>query len=237
MATFTINGFDIRSDGDKTVTQADAAQLQYVSPLGTATLDYRYATNDAESAEVSLTDYNLILNGTHLNDAPLPERIEMFMLTWVEKQSLQTAQVINLSFDNAIEGWRDFMFSVNGAALPDLSGASDISQFFAAATMTVPALGTTDVDYSIQLDRMPGVEVSGVIAQLFEAQDVPLPDRFDFVIAPGDDAQWVMDDQFATLAGAANLLADQTPQPDAHEADINPISVVLIEAMYDDFGQ
>jgi len=120
MATFTISGYQILSEAAGYVTDIKAAQLQFVSPLGHATLDFSYASDDPKSAEVSLSDYNLIINGLHLNDGTLPERIELFNLTWGMETRTDSSQVINLTYEDG-GGWRDCIFAVGRAPLPDLS--------------------------------------------------------------------------------------------------------------------
>ena len=238
MATFTISGFDIRSDANKMVTQAEVAQLQYVSPLGMASLDYRYTYNAPNSAEVSLTDYNLILNGTHLNDAPLPDRIEVFTLVWSADGAQKSAQVMNLAFGDATdENWRDCLFAVDGAQLPDLTDPETTSAFFETAVMSVPARAGTETDFTIQLENMPGVEVDGVIARMFAEQDSdPLdPDRFDFSIQ-SDPVQEIFLTDYVVLPEDQPGLA-ATAAPPAEEQDVSdPFGAFLPETGYDDFA-
>jgi len=82
MATFSITGLDVISSATGQITTAKVATLQIVSALGDATLDYSYIADHQGSAEVTLSNYNLLLNSMHLNDGPLPDRIEMFNMRW-----------------------------------------------------------------------------------------------------------------------------------------------------------
>lgn len=238
MATFTISGYDIRSDANKMVTQTEVAQLQYVSPLGMASLDYRYTYNAPNSAEVSLSDYNIILNGTHLNDAALPERIEVFTLTWNAQGIPQTTQVMNLAFGDAADAnWRDCLFAIDGAHLPDLTDPGITAAFFDAAAMTVPARASMETDFTIRLANMPGVEVDGVIARMFAEQDgdPSEQDRFDFSLEPDIQHAALLTDDIVLPADQNGLAA--TAGPPAEETDnADVFEAFLPETGYDDFA-
>lgn len=237
MATFTINGYDIRSTSNM-VTQADVAQLRYVSPLGTAALDYRYVLNESNSAEVSLNDYNLILNGTHLNDMPLPDRIEIFTLSWTAQGVPQTAEVLNMAFGDAnTESWRDCLFAVDGPHLPDLTNSQTIEAFFKAAVMTVPGRDSKENEFTIQLENMPGVEVTGAIARFFAEQDSGQAeqDRFEFATQTDIGQEIFLHDYVALQEGPPELAATATIDPPSDDA-VDPLGAFLPETGYDDFA-
>ena len=179
MATFTISGYEILSEAAGHVTDIKAAQLQFVSPLGHATLDFSYASDDPKSAEVSLSDYNLIINGLHLNDGALPERIELFNLTWDMEATTDSSQVINLAYADA-NGWRDCIFAVGSAPLPDLTDADQVTNMLNTAQFSVISRSQMEQGFTLHLADMPGVSVDGVIHQLFQDEANERPDMFQF---------------------------------------------------------
>ncbi|WP_298361333.1 hypothetical protein [uncultured Litoreibacter sp.] len=182
MATFTVNGYEIRSDLGNQVAETKLAELQFVAPLGEATLDVRYLSDGPTSAEVSLANYNLLLNGLHLNDGVLPDRIEMFNATWThEDGTTETSRVFNVAYSDT-DGWQDFLFAIGQAGLPDFRSIAAANNMLKGADYNVLEGADAGNTFTIQLENMPGVSVSGVIRQMFEAEalDPQAKDHFDF---------------------------------------------------------
>ena len=230
MATFTISGYEIFSEAAREVNDIKAAQLQIVSPLGQATLDFSYASDDPKSAEVSLSDYNLILNGLHLNDGVLPERIELFNLTWNTENSHDSSHVINLAYADG-EGWRDCIFSVGQSALPDLTDPAQVTNMLNTAQFSVIAKSEMDQGFQIQLGDMPGVSVDGVIHQLFEEEANARPDLFHFFQPTDAEGPDVTEFDIVTRAKETAQVEEEAI------ADTWDVETVFVEDVsFDDFG-
>lgn len=230
MATFTISGYEIFSEAAREVSDIKAAQLQIVSPLGQATLDFSYASDDPKSAEVSLSDYNLILNGLHLNDGVLPERIELFNLSWDTETSSDSSHVINLAYANG-DGWRDCIFSVGDSALPDLTDPDQVTNMLNTAQFSVIAKSEMDQGFQIQLGDMPGVSVDGVIHQLFEDEANDNPDLFHFFRPTDAEGPDVTEFDIVTRAKEESQ-GEESPEDTPW--DIDP--VFIEDLSYDEFG-
>jgi len=214
MATFTISGYEIFSE----------------AALGQATLDFSYASDDPKSAEVSLSDYNLILNGLHLNDGVLPERIELFNLTWNTENSHDSSHVINLAYADG-EGWRDCIFSVGQSALPDLTDPAQVTNMLNTAQFSVIAKSEMDQGFQIQLGDMPGVSVDGVIHQLFEEEANARPDLFHFFQPTDAEGPDVTEFDIVTRAKETAQVEEEAI------ADTWDVETVFVEDVsFDDFG-
>jgi len=198
--------------------------------LGQATLDFSYASDDPKSAEVSLSDYNLILNGLHLNDGVLPERIELFNLTWGTDNSQDSSHVINLAYTDGA-GWRDCIFSVGSSALPDLTDPAQVTNMLNTAQFSVIAKSEMDQGFQIQLGDMPGVSVDGVIHKLFEDEANERPDLFHFF--QPTDAEGPDVTEFDIVARTKEE-AQVEEEPAADIWDIEP--AFIEDVSFDDFG-
>lgn len=182
MSTYKIGGYKFVSQMDGGIERMDVASLEFVAPQGSAVLGFDYISPDAESAEVSLADYNIVLNGTHINDGVLPERIEVFSLEAPGSNSGMTAHVFNVGYDS--EGATvDFVFSVGGANLPELNDVAAANSFFEDATMQ-RLTGTEMPDgYAINLLDMPGVEIGGILGDLLRAESGNSDQSEEFMFA------------------------------------------------------
>jgi hypothetical protein len=232
MATFTINGFELRSEVGGGVTDMKGAELQVVSALGSATLAFSYVSDDPGSAEVSLSDYNILINGVHLNDGQLPERIELFKLNWMSETGPQSAQVMNFAFEGA-GGAKDFLFSVGEGALPDMSDPAAIDALLSTANFVLMEEDEGQTGLQIQLDSMPGVSVSGVILNLFDdTSTAEQADTFHFFQALDADS-------FDAQAFDLDILAEDADASDPEPSDYAPIEPApeyIPDPVLDDFG-
>lgn len=229
MATFTISGYEIFSEAAREVSDIKAAQLQIVSPLGQATLDFSYASDDPKSAEVSLSDYNLIMNGLHLNDGVLPERIELFNLTWDTETHSDSSHVINLAYADGT-GWRDCIFAVGNSPLPDLTDPEQVTNMLNTAQFSVIEKSEMEQGFQIQLGDMPGVSVDGVIHQLFEDEANDRPDMFQFF--QPSDVEGPDVTEFDIVARAQEPDMKEGPAEEIWTEDAGTMEVTS----YDDFG-
>lgn len=215
MVIYSVKGYNIHSRADNSVSETQTAELRFFGHDHDQNLIFRYVYEPfEESAEVSLMEYDLALNGSHLNDGPLPEQIEVFDLSWASATGGQTAQVMNFTFnDPATGGWRDMLFSVGGHALPDLTRVSDVRAFLQNASMTLPETDEPGTLYSVALDQIVGVEVSGFLDDFMgddaadsfnfrsannstnetQAEDLPLQSTPDPVDAPAEHWDIVLD--------------------------------------------
>lgn len=236
MATFTVIGYEISSDTDSQVSESKAAQLQFVAPLGQATLDFRYVSEGNQSAEVSLSDYNIILNGQHLNDGTLPDRIELFNASWPDWVASEgSSLVFNLAFSQ--DGtWSDYIFSVDNDALPNLTDPDRAHDILSNSNFSTLNQTEPDNFFTLQLDEIPGVAVSGVVQKMFDA-NMPLPDQADgFEFSPLSDAEAanLSEMNIAVITHDADHLA---PQPqDAPYEDAAPDPVDVFDFGFDDLA-
>ncbi len=213
MATFTVSGFEVKSEPDNGVSATKAAQLQFVAPLGQATLDFRYVDDGGSSAEISLSNYNILLDGLHLNDGVLPDRIELFNLGWSTDDTAGTSQVFNLAFSE--DGhWRDCIFTVGDSPLPDLTNPATAQAILTTAEFSLPEGAETNNIYTLQLDDMPGVEVAGVVQSMFEAEQIAEQemDHFDFTYNADAEGPDMTEFDIAVRAQEADHLAPSAPQ-------------------------
>ena len=212
-----------------------------MAPLGQASIDYRYVNDSAGTAEVSLSNYNILLDGTHLNDGALPERIELFDLQWSGEVDQQAeAQVLNLAFAENNQ-WRDYVFSVGNEPLPDLSNPETAQSVLANATFSVPDGAQLNNAYTLQLEDIPGVEVAGVIQQMFEAEqaEIEANDRFDFIFNSDREASDTTEFDIAARAQDDDHLApaDHSQQNSGSlPADIDPYDPGVDMPSFDDLA-
>ena len=178
MATFTINGYEMRSNTAHVVEDIQQSELQIVSPLGMSTLACTYAQKNPGNAEVSLADYNILLDGVHLNDGQLPDRIELFDLTWGIQGGNYVSRVLNLVFRES-DSWRDIVFAVDQTPLPSLVNATQANAFLGASRFSLVDTRNTNDTFEIQLDKMPNVDIRGVLLKLFDG-DSEENDSFSF---------------------------------------------------------
>lgn len=237
MATFTVNGYEITTSEDNEVADVKEAKLQFVAPLGESTVDYRYASEDPDSAEISLSDYNILINGEHLNDSDLPNLIEMFDVKWTTKEGPDNTQVFNLSYSDG-NGWRDCVFSVSKDALPDLSDPDQTSQLLQQALISTIDGGDPEQNYTIELQEIAGVSVSGAVQSLFNVgvKSQNNDDKFDFSINPdAEDAQLAsLDDDLRPDTDDLDKVKSDDIIPD--DSVIEQINLTIPETPYDDFG-
>lgn len=237
MATFTVNGYEITTSESNEVADVKEAKLQFVAPLGKSSVDYRYASEDPDSAEISLSDYNILINGQHLNDSELPNLIEMFDVKWTAEEGPNNTKVFNLSYSDG-NGWRDCVFSVSKDALPDLSDAEQTSHLLQQALFSTIDGGDPEQNYTIELQEIAGVSVTGALQSMFTVgvQNPLGDDKFDFTIDPNAE-----DAQIASLETdiqpEGNEALPQKPietVPD--DSVIEQINLTIPETPYDDFG-
>ncbi|MEM7470371.1 MAG: hypothetical protein AAF340_03400 [Pseudomonadota bacterium] len=169
MATFTVNGYQMRSNSAHLVEEVHQSEMQVVSSLGLSTLECTYMDHAPGAAEVSLADYNLLLNGTHLNDGQLPDKIELFDLTWGTNGGSHVSRVLNLVFKEA-DGWRDEVFAVDQSPLPSIVNAAQANSFLSASRFSIVDTQDTEGAFEIQLDKIPDVEIRGVLLKLFDGE-------------------------------------------------------------------
>ncbi|MCY4336598.1 MAG: hypothetical protein OXC60_18230 [Litoreibacter sp.] len=179
MATFSVNGYQLRSNSAHIVEDVQVSQIQIVSPLGMSTLACTYTEDSPGNAEVALADYNLLLNGTHLNDGQLPDRIELFDLSWGMQGGNYISRVLNLSFKSE-GGWCDQLFAIDQDPLPPISSPAQANAFLGASRFSLVDTRETAGEIEIQLDQIPGVSVHGVLLKLFEF-DAADTDSFTFL--------------------------------------------------------
>lgn len=179
MATFSVNGYQLRSNAEHLVHDVQNSQMQIVSPLGMSTLDCSYVDHGPGNAEVALADYNLLLNGTHLNDGQLPHRIELFDLTWGTQNGSHVSRVLNLAFKEG-EGWRDEVFAIAESPLPSIVSAAQANAFLGASRFSLVDTSESAGIFQIQLDQMPDVDVRGVLLKLFTGAPEE-DDSFEFM--------------------------------------------------------
>ncbi|MEM9581709.1 MAG: hypothetical protein AAGA08_01200 [Pseudomonadota bacterium] len=237
MATFTVNGYEITTSEDNEVSDVKEAKLQFVAPLGEASVDYRYVSEDPNSAEIALSDYNILINGEHLNDRELPNLIEMFDVKWTSHEGPDNKQVFNLSFSDG-NGWRDMVFSVSKDALPDLSDTAQTNQLLEEALFSTINGGDPEQRYTIELLEIAGVSVTGAVQSMFNmAIERPvLEDKFDFTIDPNaEDAQIAaMDD--GIVANRTDDLAPVAEEVFVDDSVVEQINLTVPDAPYDDLG-
>lgn len=237
MATFTVNGYEITTSENNEVSDVKEAKLQFVAPLGESSVDYRYASEDPDSAEISLSDYNILINGKHLNDGDLPNLIEMFDVKWTSHEGPNNEQVFNLSFSDG-NGWRDCVFSVSKEALPDLSDPELTNQLLQGALFSTINGGDTEQNYTIELQEIAGVAVTGAMQSLFKV-GVTSPaadDKFDFTIDPNAEDAQLANVDLNVQPDAAERLAPKPTEDVSDDSAIEQISLTVPEAPYDDFG-
>lgn len=210
MATFSITGLDVHSSATGQITSAKAATLQIVSALGDATLDYSYVADHQGSAEVTLSNYNLLLNSMHLNDGPLPDRIEMFKMRWDHDSAAKTTDMLNLAFDG-IDGCRDYLFVIGGAVLPNFGSTSGLATFLEHAQFS----RLMDGNAQLRLDQIPDVTIAGVVKQLFPEGGTEEEDLFRF-FQPSDAEHFDAFEFDATLSDETNDFdeVESTPKMD-----------------------
>ena len=224
MATFAIKGLDILSSASGQITAVKTAGLQIVSSLGDSGLDYSYVTEGRDSAEVTLSNYNILLNSVHLNDGVLPDRIELFEVTWESDEAQQTSQLLNLAFETDGQT-RDCLFVTKGTPFPNWRDPDMLSWLLEGAQFGVVGDGQPD---QIALDQMPDVSISGVIRQLFGDDGARLDeDQFHF-FQPSDQESY---DAFEYDA----ILVDD-PDDLAPEEVVIPFEPETIEPYVPDAG-
>lgn len=238
MATFTVNGYEITTSEDNEVSDVKEAKLQFVAPLGEASVDYRYVSEDPNSAEISLSDYNILINGKHLNDADLPSLIEMFDVKWTSKEGPNDTQVFNLSYSDGSGGWRDMVFSVSKEGLPDLSDTEQTNQLLEEALFSTIDGGKPDQNYTIELLEIAGVSVTGAVQSMFDisVERPAIEDKFEFTIDPNaEDAQIAsMDD--GIVPQNKDDLTPNVEETFVDDSVVEHISLTIPDASYDDFG-
>lgn len=235
MATFTVSGFEIKSGPDNSILTTKAAQLQIVAPIGQATLDFRYVDDVAKTADVSLSNYNLLLDGLHLNDGVLPERVEIFTLQWsTDQASHEQSQVLNLAFSENNQ-WRDCVFAVGNAPLPNLGDPETAQAILTNGTFSVPDGAELNNGFTLQLEDMPGVEVAGVIQQIFDEDRLAhvSQDRFDFIYNSDQEAPDMTAFDIAMRAQDTNPLA---PHDTDVDLPIDPFDPGVDMPSYDDLA-
>ena len=216
MTTYIIDGYKFSANSDAALTQVETAELQVIAPAGGGQFGFRYLTDDTANAEVSLSDYNLKIDGQHINDGALPDKLELYGLTWSGKDGPVEATVFNLNFSE--EGSvTDFSFSVKGASLPDLSDLGAAGGFVDGAKAF--KLGAADDLMTISLPEIPDVRVADILNDLFdlEAQDTASSDVFDFGSDRDTDA--ILGDEYEVMEEIARLSEEAEQEtPDASAA-------------------
>ncbi len=216
MATYDVSGYKfIAATNAGDIIAVEPVVLQIVSPTGSGELAIRYLTDDPNDASVSLSDYNMLIDGAHINDGPLPEMLEFYGVNWTDNGTAHSAEV--LTFAYALEETSvDLSFSLGSEQLPKLNSATDVTQFMINSTAT--RLGGEGEAVSIKLPEIPDVHVTGIIQQLFddEANNPNGEDVFEFDGSRGSDA--IPGDEYEVMAEVARHSKEQETIP--IEADL-----------------
>ncbi len=238
MATFSIRGHDVRSTkgGMAEVQDVQPADLKFVSSLGGETVYFSYLDNAVKSAEVSLSDYNIILNEVHLNDGTLPDRIEVFEMEWLSNAGLEKSQIINLAFDGD-DAARDCLFVIDGAPLPPRIDVATMTNLLNTADFRLSDDISEGQDFVIHLSEMPNVDISGVILRLFEDATAvdEAADQFHFFQSSNLEQATMEADSFIIEEQQADPHEINQPVAEPAAAENMPDTYVP-DSNFEDFG-
>lgn len=217
MATYSVPGYRFFSENGKENTSFAPAEIEIVSPAGTGKLDFRYLSSNPENASVTLSDYNILIDGSHLNDGQLPDRLELYGVSWEAEGETQSASVFGLVYEDQ-NGITDFSFPLAEGSLPELRTSDDFVDFIAASKAY--RLGDEGEVISINLPEIPGVKVTGIIQSLIdlEAETANSADMFDFDGAdssgmPAGDEFEIIEDAMRDGGSKGDLRSDPV-EPD-----------------------
>ncbi|NNK77366.1 MAG: hypothetical protein HKP40_01510 [Litoreibacter sp.] len=164
MTAFKLSGYTYSSEEGGPISAISPARISFVARTGVRRLDFDYFTEDPASVTVSLSDYNIVYNGTHLNDGALPESIEIFAISWPVDQGGKTSHILNLAFENGAKNV-DAFFSIALAPLPQFKTAEEMDEVLARSDLAKLDRDTLPNGFRIDLYDIPGVELSGVVPE------------------------------------------------------------------------
>lgn len=212
MTVFSLKGSKISTDFDGQITSVEPSVLKVVTRIGSNTLEIAYLGDPEDPMSVSLSDYNLLFDGQHINDNPLPESVEFFAL---ENSDTTKICVLNFVFQRA-DGIMELMYCVDDAhMLPAFVSPLDASMFFAQFE---PVVVSSTEDQTIHLDKVVGVTTDGVYVDL---ESLGLQTGFDedrFEFSPPSETPvlevWQMDELATTQTGGAPATLNPDASPD-----------------------
>jgi hypothetical protein len=211
MTVFSLRGSKILTDQDGQITNIQDTVLEAVTRIGTNTVDIAYLGDSQNPLAISLSDYNLLFDKVHINDADLPAHVEFFDLSASAENSVR---VLNFVYETD-QGIEERMFSVGDEALPEFRTPSEASLFFAQHE---PVKITTQDDWTIHFDQIEGVETNGVYLPFnqFNIDTNPDDDGFDFITLEKSSDVDVWDVEFANAAHLQDAVsAALSPAEDA----------------------
>jgi hypothetical protein len=201
MTVFSLGGSRINTDTDGQITSVQDARLDAVTRIGTNTLDVAYLGDPQNPFAISLSDYNLLFDKVHINDADLPSQVEFFDLSASDGTNIR---VLNFVFE-AANGIEELMFAIGSVALPQFRSPSDASLFFAQHE---PVKVTGQDGWTIHLDHINNVETSGVFVNIEPMQSGYSfeDDGFSFIDLDNNSDIEVWDVEFAHAARAQDSI-------------------------------
>lgn len=177
MATYSINGYAFGSDGSGQLATLAPAELQIVAAAGNGDFSMRYLSDDPTEAGVSLSEYNLLLDGEHINDLADTATLEYYGLNWSADGDSAAANILSFNL-GAQDGGVDYSFSLGVGALPELNTVDDASFFL--ESVNAFKLGDEGSILTINLPEVPDVRITGVLNSLFQIEEQETGDAFDF---------------------------------------------------------
>ncbi len=200
MTNYTAKGYEVLSDHAGRMIGQDRSVLEVIVPNAVGKLVAHYLSDDAQQMQVSLSDYNIKMNGTHLLDGVEPTAIELFTL-----RADRGAETVVLNFSYRTDKTQlDRFYAVDGAALPELCDAAGLLGYLAQISVARAA----GPEISIDLAQMPDVSIRGYVAGS-EGRIDAAPDMFEFAPDPG------LHDDMAALEMASGLITQgETAKPE-----------------------
>ena len=195
MTVYSIQGSRIQTNADGFIVDVRETHLDFITRVGSNTLETAYLDPE-QSAAVSLSDYNLVFDGKHINDSVLPDQIELFNL---QAQDGSSVKVMNFVFATD-HGMVELMYSVGAANLPEFRSPAEASAFF---NRYEPVNIFATDDMALHLDQIAGVQTHGVFANLknYAISQIYDEDSFDFFEqGPGAEIETWQIEQEALVA-------------------------------------
>lgn len=227
MTVFALQGSRISTNQDGYITNVAPSILEVITRTGTNSLEVAYL-DEGNPNTVSLSDFNLMFDGVHINDGTLPEQIEYFDL---KSDDGGDVRVLNFVFTTDA-GMEEAMYTVGASALPAFRSPAETSAFFAKYA---PEYVSSPEDLLIHLDQAADVVTKGVFVPIDAAEFDLLDeaDTFEFLEQdPADEVQdWSFDQaEVAAMAKAkaGQLQSDGTylNEEEAGETDWSPDDTV-----------
>jgi hypothetical protein len=208
MTVFSLGGSRINTDVNGQVTNVQSTSLDVVTRIGTNTLDVAYLGDPQNPFAISLSDYNLLFDKVHINDADLPSQVEFFDLSAADGTNIRA---LNFVFEMAT-GIEELMFAVGTTPLPQFRSPSDASLFFAQHE---PAKIAAQDGWTIHLDQVSNVETSGVFVNIepLQSESTYEEDGFKFIDLDNKSDVEVWDVEFAHAAHSQDAVATALGHP------------------------